>query len=103
MSSCREKSTGARSTFTACPLGKIKSTDEKRFSVLALKPEYLRGIEGLEKFREILVIYHRNGELGVHVAELKKITGTALYITYSDSVEGAEVLDIKPFFKELDE
>lgn len=85
------------------PIGTVKGDAEKGFSLLTVKPRFLRALEGLEKFREIMIIYLQGDKLRVHRALLKKLEGNELYLNYSGEIEGKTVVDIKPYFRELDE
>jgi tRNA (Thr-GGU) A37 N-methylase len=70
---------------------------------LRVKPRFRKALEGLEKFKKLLVIYLDEGELGVHKAVLRKLEKDKLYLDYSKEIDGLEVIDIKPYFRELDE
>ncbi len=80
----------------------IKSSPDGRFSVLTLDPKYREALEGLEEFSRIILIYFKDENLDVHVAELIKMAGDDLYLRHSEKLESATVLDIKPFFDALD-
>lgn len=83
-------------------MGVIKSSHDRRFSILTLYPRYREALEGLEEFSRIILIYFKDENLDVHVAELIKIAGDDLYLRHSEKLESAKVLDIKPFFDALD-
>jgi tRNA (Thr-GGU) A37 N-methylase len=103
MSSGQEKSTGARNIFEVYPLGVIEGYKNTGFSVLTIKRRFHKALEGLEEFEEILVIYLLEGELRVHKAILRKLEKDKLYLDYSEEINGMVVIDIKPYFRELDD
>ena len=93
--------------------------------------EYVEGIEKLEKFKYIYVVYHlhrpikaqlkvkppfQNEEYGVFatrfncrpnslatsILELVKIEGNVLHVRGMDMIDGEAVLDIKPYSEDFD-
>ena len=103
MSSGREKSTGARNIFKVYPIGVVEGDKNRGFSILRVKPRFRKALKDLDKFKKLLMIYLDGGELGVHKAMLKNLEKDELYLDYSRKIEGLEVIDIKPYFRELDE
>lgn len=103
MSSGLEKSIGARNIFEVYPLGVIEGDKKGGFSVLRVRHRFHKALEGLEEFKKILVIYLAEGELRVHKAILRKIEKDKLYLDYSEELDDMVVIDIKPYFRELDE
>lgn len=103
MNTRQEESTGARSTFNVAPIGVVEGDKSRGFSVLTVKPRFQKALEGLEEFEKILVIYLSEDELEVHKAVLRKLKNNKLYLDYSKEIEGKAVIDIKPYFRELDE
>jgi len=99
---------------------------------LIIFPEYVEGLADLEGFSHIFLIYHfhlyeegytlkvkpfldnkkrgvfatraprRPNALGISVVRLSKVEGNILYIMDVDIVDGAPLLDIKPYIPEFD-
>jgi tRNA-Thr(GGU) m(6)t(6)A37 methyltransferase TsaA len=98
---------------------------------IELLPQYSEGLEGLEGFSHIILLYHfhlskkyslkvkpylddqshgvfatrapsRPNPIGISIVQLTKIEGTILYITDVDVVDGTPLLDIKPYVREFD-
>ena len=99
---------------------------------IELNKEFTEGLNRLDTFKYIYVIYHldkvvrkhemqvsppmysgkvglfasrspnRPNPIGISVVKLKKITGNTLYISGIDAFDKTPVLDIKPYFNELD-
>ena len=96
-----------------------------------LSPKYSKGVEDLEGFSHIILIYHfhlskryslkvkpylddkahgvfatrapsRPNPIGISIVQLTKIEGNILHIKDVDIVDGTPLLDIKPFIKEFD-
>lgn len=94
-------------------------------------PEYAEGLKDLEGFSRIILIYHlhlsrktslkvkpymdnemhgvfatrapsRPNSIGISVVRLVRIDGNVLYIRDVDIVDGAPLLDIKPYIPEFD-
>jgi len=103
MSFVREKSTGARNIFKVYHIGVIERDKNRSFLVLRINPRFRKALKGLEKFKKLLMIYIDGGELDVHKAVLRNLEKDELYLDYSREIEGLEVIDIKPYFRELDE
>ena len=98
---------------------------------VALLPEYAAGLQDLEGFSHIFLIYHfhlskafslkvkpflndekrgvfatrapaRPNPIGVSLVRLAKVTGDNLQVLDVDMVNGTPLLDIKPFVPEFD-
>ncbi|MCD6194806.1 tRNA (N6-threonylcarbamoyladenosine(37)-N6)-methyltransferase TrmO [bacterium] len=94
-------------------------------------PEYAEGLEDLEDFSHIILIYHfhlskepflkvkpfmdnqihgvfstrapsRPNPIGISIVRFVKIKGNILYIQDTDIVDGTPLLDIKPYVPEFD-
>ena len=94
-------------------------------------PEFVEGLKDLEGFSHIILIYHfhlvtgfsllvkpymdenyhgvfatrapaRPNPIGISVVRLDKIEGNILYVRDIDIVDGAPLLDIKPYVPEFD-
>jgi tRNA-Thr(GGU) m(6)t(6)A37 methyltransferase TsaA len=94
-------------------------------------PEYVIGLQDLEGFSHIILIYHfhlskdyslkvkpflddkprgvfatrapkRPNPIGISVVRLRKIVGNILHIEDVDIVDGTPLLDIKPYVPEFD-
>ena len=94
-------------------------------AVLEIKPEYAAGLDDLEGFSHLLLVYHlhlsegyelkvvpfadtvergvfatraprRPNPIGVSVVRLDRIEGNRVYISGVDMVDGTPLLDIKP-------
>jgi len=96
-----------------------------------LMPEYAEGLQDLEGFSHVILIYHlhlsmgfslkvkpfldhqlrgvfatrapkRPNPIGISVVRLKEIKGNILHIEDIDIVDGTPLLDIKPYVPEFD-
>jgi tRNA (Thr-GGU) A37 N-methylase len=85
------------------PIGIVKGDAGRGFSLLTVNPRFLKALDGLEKFGQIIIIYLHKGEVWVHKAVLRRLEDNRLYLDYSREIEGKTVVDIKPYFRELDE
>jgi tRNA (Thr-GGU) A37 N-methylase len=85
------------------PIGTVKGDAGRGFSLLTVNPRFLKALDGLEKFGQIIIIYLHKGEVWVHKAVLRRLEDNRLYLDYSREIEGKTVVDIKPYFRELDE
>ena len=94
-------------------------------------PEYIEGLEDIEKFSHIILIYHfhlsrefslkvkpymdnqvhgvfatrapsRPNHIGISIVRLIKVEKGKLYIKDLDIVDGTPLLDIKPYVPEFD-
>jgi len=94
-------------------------------------PEYIEGLEDIEKFSHIILIYHfhlsrefslkikpymdnqvhgvfatrapsRPNHIGISIVHLIKVEKEKLYIKDLDIVDGTPLLDIKPYVPEFD-
>lgn len=100
---------------------------------LIIHDEYVAGLEGLEEFSHIIVLYHfhlqasvqlqakpcfdpkrkhgifasryptRPNHIGISMLTLKRIEGNILYCNDVDVVNNTPLLDIKPYVKQFDE
>ncbi|AIY90220.1 tRNA (N6-threonylcarbamoyladenosine(37)-N6)-methyltransferase TrmO [Geoglobus acetivorans] len=102
-----------------------------RISRIKIYDEFADGLEGLERFDRIIVLYwfhlskrdvlkvepswadgvrgvfsirspERPNPIGFSVVELLEIENNVLVVRYLDAVTGTPVIDIKPFFDEID-
>jgi tRNA (adenine37-N6)-methyltransferase len=100
-------------------------------AVIVLCPQYREGLDGLEGFSHIYILYHlhlvgnkglkvtpflddkphgifatrspaRPNPIGISVVALEKIEGNRLYINNVDILDGTPVLDIKPYLPRFD-
>ena len=98
---------------------------------IEIKPEYVDGLQDLEGFSHIILIYHfhlakgyslkvkpfmdenlrgvfatraprRPNHIGISVVKLVRVEGTILHIEDIDIVDGTPLLDIKPYIPEFD-
>jgi tRNA-Thr(GGU) m(6)t(6)A37 methyltransferase TsaA len=98
---------------------------------IEIKPEYVDGLQDIEGFSHIILIYHfhlakghslkvkpfldenlrgifatraprRPNPIGISVVKLKRVEGTILHIEDIDIVDGTPLLDIKPYVPEFD-
>ncbi len=98
---------------------------------VALLPEYVEGLQDLEGFSHILLIYHfhlsksfslkvkpfldnqrrgvfatrasaRPNPIGISLVRLESVLGDTLHVRDVDVVDGTPLLDIKPFVPEFD-
>jgi tRNA-Thr(GGU) m(6)t(6)A37 methyltransferase TsaA len=96
-----------------------------------IEPEYVRGLEDIEGFSHIILIYHFNlsrrhplkvrpymdekshgvfatrassrpNPIGISVVRLVRVEGNVLHIKDVDIVDGTPLLDIKPYVPEFD-
>lgn len=99
--------------------------------IIEVYEKYLPGLEGLENYEHIIVLFYFNQNLGYNltalppgkdkprgvfatrsprrpnfvgmsVVKLEKIEGNHLYITSLDMLDGTPVIDIKPYVADLD-
>lgn len=99
---------------------------------VVLDENYVHGLEGLEGFSHVILIYHfhlsegyqlqvrpflaeelhgvfatraprRPNAIGISVARLDRVEGTTLYVSGLDIVDGTPVLDIKPYVPQFDD
>ena len=99
--------------------------------MIEIKPEYVYGLQDLEGFSHIILIYHfhlskgyslkvkpfldenlrgvfatraprRPNPIGISVVRLVRVEGALLHIEDIDIVDGTPLLDIKPYVPELD-
>jgi tRNA-Thr(GGU) m(6)t(6)A37 methyltransferase TsaA len=96
-----------------------------------LKGEYVKGLKDLDKFSHAILIYcfhrsnreeikgkpflendshgifairspHRPNHIGFSIVKIKSIKGNKMYFTEVDILDGAPLLDIKPYVKHFD-
>ncbi len=96
-----------------------------------IAPEYAQGIEGIEGFSHVILVYHfhlskgfslyvkpfldstehgvfatraprRPNPIGISVVRLLRLSGTTLYIEDVDIVDGTPLLDLKPYVPQFD-
>ena len=99
--------------------------------IIELEPEYCDGLEDIQGFSHIILVYHfhlsrgyslkvkpflddrlhgifstraprRPNQIGISIVRLIKVEGCRLYIEDVDIVDGAPLLDIKPYVPEFD-
>jgi tRNA-Thr(GGU) m(6)t(6)A37 methyltransferase TsaA len=97
-----------------------------------LEPEYVPGLQDLEGFSHILLVYHfhlsrgyalqvkpflegsmhgvfatraprRPNAIGISVVRLERVEGNVLHVTGVDVVDGTPLLDIKPYVPGFDD
>jgi tRNA-Thr(GGU) m(6)t(6)A37 methyltransferase TsaA len=97
-----------------------------------LEPQYADGLEDLEGFSHVILLYHfhlskgcqlqvkpfleeethgvfatraprRPNAIGISVVRLERIEGTKLYVSDLDIVDGTPLLDIKPYVPQFDD
>lgn len=98
---------------------------------IEIKPEYVDGLQDIEGFSHIILIYHfhlakgyslkvkpfldenlrgvfstraprRPNSIGISVVKLVRVEGSILHIKDVDIVDGTPLLDIKPYAPEFD-
>jgi len=98
---------------------------------IEIKPEYVDGLQDIEGFSHIILIYHfhlakgyslkvkpfldenlrgvfatraprRPNHIGISVVKLVRVEGTILHIEDIDIVDGTPLLDIKPYVPEFE-
>ncbi len=96
-----------------------------------LFPEFAEGLEGLDNFSHIYLVFHfhqsegfslmqttprqhlhlgvfairspkRPNGIGITIVKLKKIEGNKIYFSGADMINGTPLLDIKPYTSEID-
>lgn len=104
---------------------------ESLLSVATLNEEYIDGLDGLEQFTHIILLYwlhkskapklrqkpfledkeygvfairspHRPNPIGMSVVELVKIEENRIYFYQADMLDNSPLLDIKPFVPDFD-
>jgi len=99
--------------------------------VVEVFPEYARGLQGLEGFSHIILIYHfhliheprlivkpymldkevgvfatrapaRPNPIGISIVRLLEVDGNILHVSDVDIVDGTPLLDIKPYVPQFD-
>lgn len=111
------------------PIQSIFSSAEGRVDVF---PQYARGLEGLEGFSHLYLIYHfhraipgsvqetpfldgerprgifsirhynRPNPIGISIVELERIEENVLFVSGIDVIDGTPLLDIKPYVARFD-
>ncbi|MEM2176886.1 MAG: tRNA (N6-threonylcarbamoyladenosine(37)-N6)-methyltransferase TrmO [Archaeoglobaceae archaeon] len=99
-------------------------------SEIEIFDEFAEGLEGIEKFRYLIILYwmhladreklkavppdgeergvfatrspNRPNPIAFCVVELIAINGKRLIVKWLDAIDGSPVLDIKPFYAEID-
>lgn len=100
-------------------------------STVEIASEYVKGLEDIEGFSHVILIYHfhlsrgyllkvkpymdeksrgvfatrapsRPNPIGISIVRLVKVDGNVLYIKDVDIVDGTPLLDIKPYVPEFD-
>jgi tRNA-Thr(GGU) m(6)t(6)A37 methyltransferase TsaA len=120
------------STFKDIKGMPIQPTGAKGIAgTIEIKPEYVDGLQDIEGFSHIILIYHfhlskgyslkvkpfldenlrgvfatraprRPNHIGISVVKLVKVEGAILHIEDIDIVDGTSLLDIKPYVPEFD-
>lgn len=104
-----------------------KNTD----ATIEIFPEFIEGLEGLEKYRHIALLFNfhrskgynlkvipykknklrgifstraptRPNAIGMSLVKLNSISNNILSISHVDMIDGTPLLDIKPFIKDMD-
>jgi tRNA-Thr(GGU) m(6)t(6)A37 methyltransferase TsaA len=99
--------------------------------IVQIEPEYVQGVQDLEGFSHLILIYHfhlsegyslqvkpfmddvlhgvfatrapkRPNPIGISIVKLIKVEGGTLHIEDVDMVDGTPLLDIKPYVPEFD-
>lgn len=104
------------------PIGIVRSTHTSEntpkqgfgregISRIVIFDEYSEALEGVERFEKLFVIYltrpavpnqKRANPIGISVVKVVKIDGNALDIEGLDAIDGTPIIDIKPYYDELD-
>ena len=134
----------AQSTIVYHPIGLVHSPHKERGKTpvqpiyaqgfkgyLEIFPEYAQGLEGLEIFSHIFVVFHfhlarnfklklipffhesergifttrapeRPNPIGLSLVRLERVEGNKVFVDDLDIIDGTPLLDIKPFTKGLD-
>ena len=99
-------------------------------SVIEIYEEFAEGMEGLERFDMIIVLYwmhrasrnvlkakppneiergvfstrspERPNPIGFCVCKLLKVEGRKIFVKWLDAIDGSPVIDIKPFIRNVD-
>ncbi|MFQ5887149.1 MAG: tRNA (N6-threonylcarbamoyladenosine(37)-N6)-methyltransferase TrmO [Candidatus Hydrothermarchaeales archaeon] len=89
--------------------------------------EYSKALEGIERIDNLIVLYwmhmsdrshlwsklkkrgvfatqspKRSNPIGISVVKVLKIDGNTIEVKYPDAIDGTSVLDIKPYYDEVD-
>ena len=109
-----------------------QAANSRDIGELELRPELAEGLEGIEKFQYLILIFgfhlapvpeklkvvswrdgvergvfatrspHRPNPLGLSVVKLLRREGTHLFVEGVDMLDGTPLLDIKPYYSDLD-
>lgn len=99
-------------------------------SEIEIFPEFAPGLEGIEKFQHLIVLYwmhlaereklraktpqgeergvfatrspNRPNPIGLCLVELLELRGNKLIVRWLDAIDGSWILDLKPFVREID-
>jgi tRNA-Thr(GGU) m(6)t(6)A37 methyltransferase TsaA len=110
----------------------IQPTGAKGFKgTVELYPEYVEGLEDIEGFSHIILIYQlhlvskpqlkvvpfmdtkpkgifatrspkRPNKIGISIVEIEKVEGNIIHVLDVDMITNSPLLDIKPFFEDFD-
>lgn len=101
MNSNQEKSTGVKNSFNITPIGVVKSGRIRVFE------EFAEALNGIKPNDNLILLYwmpsEKSNSIEIAVIKIRKIDKNELYIKRLDIPNDAPVIDIKPYFKDLDE
>ena len=109
-----------------------QSANSREIGEVELRPELAEGLKGIEKFQYLILIFafhrapaleelkvkswrdgvergvfatrspHRPNPLGLSIVKLLRGEGNRLFVEGVDMLDGTPLLDIKPYFSDLD-
>jgi len=109
-----------------------QSANSREIGEVELRPELAEGLKGIEKFQYLILIFafhrapaleelkvkswrdgvergvfatrspHRPNPLGLSIVKLLRREGDRLFVEGVDMLDGTPLLDIKPYFSDLD-
>lgn len=109
-----------------------QSANSREIGEVELRPELAEGLKGIEKFQYLILIFafhrapaleelkvkswrdgvergvfatrspHRPNPLGLSIVKLLRREGNRLFVEGVDMLDGTPLLDIKPYFSDLD-
>ncbi|ADP76913.1 protein of unknown function UPF0066 [Methanothermus fervidus DSM 2088] len=94
-------------------------------SIIKIFKKYRDGLKGIEKYKYLIVLYwmdrgnrdvlvvkrggvfatrspDRPNPIGMCLVKLEKVEGNKLIVKWLDALNGSPIIDIKPYFKDLD-
>ena len=109
-----------------------QSANSREIGEVELRPELAEGLKGIEKFQYLILIFafhrapvleglkvlswrdgvergvfatrspHRPNPLGLSIVKLLRREGNRMFVEGVDMLDGTPLLDIKPYFSDLD-